>query len=99
MIKTEMIKIGYINIIPIQTESYTILIICEPIPGTNCKLAVLCTCLWLYETVKNRKKVYSKIKFEEIYGKIKFWENPWKSRKMEISPDNVIKNDTDQKPR
>ena len=27
---------------------------------------------WLYKTVENRKKVYSKIKFEEKYKKLNF---------------------------
>ena len=54
----------------------------------------------LYKTVENRKMVYSKIKIWRKIRKIKFRENkPLKTIKMEKSPPNVIKNETDQKPR
>ena len=50
----------------------------------------------LYKLFENRKKVYSKIKFEEKYKILNFEKNPLKFIKMEKSPQNVIINGTDQ---
>lgn len=55
---------------------------------------------WLYKTMENRKKVYSKIKFVEKY---KNWilkkKNPLKFKKMEKSLKNMMKRGQDDKPR
>ena len=53
----------------------------------------------LYKLFENRKKVYSKIKFEEKIQKIEFLKKPVKIIKMKKSPINVIKSETDQNPR
>ena len=63
------------------------------------KLQFLCTCLWLYKTFENRKKVYSKIIIRRKIQKLNFEKTLRNSLKMEKSPEDVIKSETDQKPR
>ena len=53
----------------------------------------------LYKIVENRIRVYSKLKSEKNTKKINFENKPLKIIKMEKSPEDVIKSETDQKPR